>query len=240
MREYMKIILAFLLIHILTLQAFGDTPDDSVKVDLRIEHADKSELQIKPKISKPFFCALKTNMLYDAVLVPNIGAEFYLSRNLSIYGEWMYAWWNSDRRHKYWQTYGGDIELRWWFGSKADAKPLTGHHLGIYGGAGVFDFELGGTGYMGGKPRGTLWDRCIIISGIEYGYSLPVGRRLNIDFSIGIGYLSGKYIKYFPFDNDYYREKEYNLHFIGPTKAEISLVWLIGRGNVNRKKGGDV
>ena len=92
---------------------------------------------------------------------------------------------------------------------------------------------------MGGKPGGTLWDRCLVNSGIEYGYSLPIGKHLNIDFSIGVGYLTGKYIKYFPFDNDYYSKSEYNMRFLGPTKAEISLVWLIDKGNINNRKGGE-
>lgn len=182
---------------------------------------------------------LRTNMLYDIAAVPNIGAEFYLGKNFSILANWMYGWWSSNHRHRYWQIYGGDLAARWWFGSKAGAKPLTGHHLGVYGGALIFDFELGGTGYMGGKPGGTLWDRCIVNTGIEYGYSLPVSSRLNIDFSIGFGCLMGNYIKYFPFDNDYYLEKEYKMRFFGPTKAEISLVWLLGRGNSNNRKGGE-
>lgn len=193
---------------------------------------------IAPIAPKNFYMAVKTNMLFDAMLVPNLSAEFYLGKNISIYGEWMYAWWKNNRRHRYWQTYGGDIGLRWWFGKKAHSKPLTGHHLGIFVGAYIFDFEWGNTGYLGGKPGGTLWDRCLIDSGIEYGYSLPIGKRINIDFSIGFGYLSGHYIKYYPFDNDYYREKEYKMRYFGPTKAEITLVWLIGRGNTNKKKGG--
>lgn len=90
---------------------------------------------------------------------------------------------------------------------------------------------------MGGKPGGALWDRCLVNSGIEYGYSLPVSTHFNIDFSIGLGYLGGNYIKYYPFDNDYYSEKEYKMRYFGPTKAEISLIWLIGRGNVNTKSG---
>lgn len=151
----------------------------------------------------------------------------------------MYAWWDNNNLHRYWRIYGGDLGLRWWFGKKAHKKPLTGHHLGVYGGLLTFDFETGDTGYLGGKPGGTLWDRGIIYSGIEYGYSLPVAKRLNIDFSIGIGYMRGHYIKYYPFDNDYYFDKEYNMHYFGPTKAEISLVWLIGRGNTNRRKGGE-
>lgn len=186
-----------------------------------------------------FHMAVKTNMLYDAALVPNLGAEFYLGKNMSVFGEWMYAWWDNDGRHDYWRTYGGDLGIRWWFGSKAHDKPLTGHHIGIYGGILTFDFELGETGYMGGKPGGSLWDRYMVNAGIEYGYSLPVAKRLNIDFLIGLGYLGGNYIKYFPFDNDYYSEKEYSMRFFGPTKAEVSLVWLLGRGNTNYRKGGD-
>ena len=117
---------------------------------------------------------------------------------------------------------------------------MSGHHVGIYCGLLTFDIEFGNHGYMGGKPGGTLWDRCLINSGIEYGYSLPVANRLNIDFSIGLGYLGGNYIKYFPFDNDYYREKEIKMRYFGPTKAEISLVWLLGRGNTNKRKGGSL
>lgn len=191
------------------------------------------------RTQKPFYMGVKTNMLFDAALIPNIGAEFYLGKNLSIYGEWMYAWWDNNARHRYWRTYGGDIGLRWWFGRKAHSKPLTGHHLGVYGGILTFDVENGDTGYLGGKPGGTLWDRWLVNTGIEYGYSLPVGKRINIDFSIGLGYMGGNYIKYFPFDNDYYFDKEYSMHFFGPTKAEISLVWLIGRGNTKGRKGGD-
>lgn len=150
----------------------------------------------------------------------------------------MYAWWDKNARHRFWCTYGGNLGARWWLGRNSESNPFTGHHIGIYAGVLIFDFELGGTGYMGGKPGATLWERFLVNSGIEYGYSLPIGRRLNIDFSIGLGYLGGNYIKYFPFDNDYYRDKEYKLRFFGPTKAEISLVWLLGQGNSSKRKGG--
>lgn len=40
---------------------------------------------------KPFYMSLKTNLLYDVALVPNIGAEFYLGRGWSLGGNWMYA-----------------------------------------------------------------------------------------------------------------------------------------------------
>lgn len=187
------------------------------------------------KQAKPFYMAVKTNMLYDAALLPNIGAEFYVGKNWSVFGDWMYGWWDKDRTHFYWRAYGGTVGVRRWFGRAADLKPLTGHHLGLFAGAVTFDFELGGRGYMGGVPKGTIADRALIITGVEYGYSLPVTPRLNIDFTIGVGYLGGKVIKYSPYENFYRWESTNRMNWVGPTKAEIALVWLIGRGNINRK-----
>ena len=73
---------------------------------------------------------------------------------------------------------------------------------------------------------------------MEYGYSLPVANRLNIDFTLGVGYWGGKYYEYTPLDGHYVWKATKNRHWFGPTKAEISLVWLLGRGNSNNKKGG--
>ena len=191
-----------------------------------------------PLPKKPFYMDIRTNMLYDALLVPNLGAEFYLGKNWSVVGNWKYGWWKKDRRQWYWRIYGGDIAIRKWFGKAAQKKPLTGHHLGVYGQIFTYDFEVGGRGYMGGVPGGTLWDKMNYIAGLEYGYSLPIRSRLNIDFSIGVGYWGGIYYEYLPMDNCYVWQATKQRHWFGPTKAEISLVWLIGRCNYNKEKGG--
>ena len=191
-----------------------------------------------PRTRRPFYMAVKTNMLYDAIAVPNIGAEFYAGRNWSVGANWMYAWWNSNRQHNYWRIYGGDLSVRKYFGRRAAEKPLTGHHLGLCGQLFTYDFETGGRGYMGGKPGSTLWDKMNYAASLEYGYSLPVGRRLNLDFSIGVGYWGGEYQKYLPKESHYVWTETRQRHWFGPTKAEISLVWLLGRGNYNAKKGG--
>lgn len=187
-----------------------------------------------PKPCRPFYMGLKTNLLYDALALPNIGAEFYVGKNWSVVANWTYGWWDTDRKHRYWRAYGGDLAVRRWFGKQANNKPLTGHHLGVYGGVVTYDFEFGGKGYMGGRPHGTLWDRCNYFAGVEYGYSLPIAHRLNLDFTLGIGYMGGEYLKYVPKDGRYIWQSTHKLHWFGPTKAEISLVWLIGCGNYNK------
>ena len=187
---------------------------------------------------RPFYMGVKTNLLYDALAVPNIGVEFYLGRNWSLAANWMYAWWKTDTRHRYWRVYGGDIAVRKWFGRAAAEKPLQGHHLGLYAQVLTYDFEWGGRGQMAGEPGGDIFDRASYAFGVEYGYSLPVARRLNIDFSLGVGYLEGTYYEYVPEDGCYVWQSTHERHWLGPTKAEISLVWLIGHGNTNKRKGG--
>ncbi|MGM9872153.1 MAG: DUF3575 domain-containing protein, partial [Muribaculaceae bacterium] len=76
-------------------------------------------------------------------------------------------------------------------------------------------------------------------AGIEYGFALPIARRLNIDFTIGLGYLGGEYREYIPIDNCYVWQATKYRHWWGPTKVEISLMWLIGRDNYNKAKGGE-
>ena len=125
-------------------------PADTTAV---VEKAD-TIVAVSPETSKPFYMALKTNMLYDVLAVPNIGVEFYLGKNWSISGNWMYGWWKKNSSHRYWRIYGGDLAVRYWLGKKANEKPLTGHHIGIYGQAFTYDFEWGGKGYMGGAPGG--------------------------------------------------------------------------------------
>lgn len=206
------------------ISSWAGTSDDSVPVT--------------DDIRRPFYMSLRTNMLADVLAVPDIGAEFYVGRDISVSAHWMYAWWSNDRRHRYWRMYGGDITARYWFGRAAKAKPLTGHHAGVYAGAATFDVEWGGMAYMGGRPGHNMFDRCMLNVGLEYGYSLPVSERLNIDFTVGAGYFGGIVEKFRPVDDFYLWHSTVRKTWIGPTKAEISLVFLLGHGNRNPVKGG--
>ncbi len=188
------------------------------------------------KQCRPFYMGLKTNLLYDAAALPSIGAEFYLGKNWSITADWTYGWWSRNSTHHYWRAYGGYVGVRKWFGKAAHRKPLTGHHAGLYAGVMTFDFELGGKGYMGGLPHGTIFDRCLYTAGVEYGYALPIARRLNLDFSIGFGVVHGKIIKYHPDGDCYHYDSTHKITSFIPTKLEVSLVWLIGCDNYNRRK----
>lgn len=176
----------------------------------------------------PIYMSLQSNLLYDVAVTPNAGAEIYLGKNLSLDANWSYAWWRLDDKHYYWRTYGGDLALRWWLGKAAHIKPLTGHHLGAYGQMITYDFEFG--------KSGVLADRWSWAVGLEYGYSLPIAERLNLDFTLGMGYHWGEFSEYKPIDGHYVWQATKHRQYMGPTKFEVSLVWLIGCDNYNKGK----
>ena len=166
-------------------------------------------------------------MLYDAALVPNIGLEFHLGSRWAVGANVNYAWWAVNKKHLYWRIYGGELTARKYFGRKRDGYPLSGHHIGVYGQVASYDFELGARGFMSNFSYG---------AGVDYGYSFPIAKSLNLDLSIGFGYIGGKYKVYEPIDECYVWKENRLRNYIGPSKAEISLVWLIGKNK--SKKGG--
>ena len=185
-----------------------------------------SESQAPPVAS---YFALKSNLLYDALLVPNLSLEASIGSGWTLGAGGMFAWWSKDAKHRYWRIYGGDLEIRKYFGTLAKSKPLQGHHLGIYGDFLTYDFEFGAKGYQ---------SKATYAAGIKYGYSHPIANRLNLDFALGIGYLHSNYKTYVPRDGCYVYQETKKRKWLGPTQAEISLVWLLGKGNTNKKKGG--
>ena len=185
-----------------------------------------SESQAPPVAS---YFALKSNLLYDALLVPNLSLEASIGSGWTLGAGGMLAWWSKDAKHRYWRIYGGDLEIRKYFGTLSKSKPLQGHHLGIYGDFLTYDFEFGAKGYQ---------SKATYAAGIKYGYSQPIANRLNLDFALGIGYLHSNYKTYVPRDGCYVYQETKKQKWLGPTQAEISLVWLLGKGNTNNKKGG--
>ena len=103
--------------------------------------------------------------------------------------------------------------------------PYNGHHFGVYFQMATYDFEFGDKGYQCKDL-----DKSIGL-GLSYGYSMPLSRHFNIDFTVGIGYFTSKYTEYEP-TKDWYHPTGYKkLNWFGPTKLEVSLVWNLNRKN---------
>lgn len=192
--------------------------------------------QMAPAPFRPLM-GIRTNLLYDAVLVPNLGIEMALGDHWSLATNWAWAWWSKNDAHRYWRIFGGELNVRRWFGSD---RPLTGHHVGLYGEALTYDVMLNSRrGYLGGRPGCNLLSHPAWNTGLEYGFSRPLTRHLNLDFTLGAGYFTSTYYEYTPIDIHNVWQRTKKKQWVGPGKAEISLVWMLGRRGEGPQKGGE-
>ena len=179
-------------------------------------------------VRRPLF-ALKTNLLFDALTALNVELEVPIGKRWSVMGEWMFPWWLSKDNSRALEILNGSIEGRYWFSKMLDAPAMTGWFGGAYVSGGLYDLRNNGKGYQG---------EIYYAAGLSTGYAHKLNKKgsLRMEYSLGLGLLNTEY--------RYYEGKENNqiliwqndgrLIWIGPTKAKISLVWMIH----GKKKGG--
>lgn len=173
----------------------------------------------KPAPSQKTVLALKNNLLYDLALAPNIEVELPIGQRWSLNIEYKCPWWSNGQHSFCYQLLSGGIETRCWLGNRRVRSRLTGHFWGVYAEGGVYDFQFK-------EEKGFRGDY-YAAAGFTYGYTHQIARHLAMEFSIGIGYLDTEYRKYTTYKNDLIWTSSGKYHFIGPTKAKVSLVWLI-------------
>ena len=166
--------------------------------------------------------ALKTNLIYDVLLAPDLEVEYRINDRWSVAIEGTMAWWHNNGKHKYYQLAVISPEVRYWFKTK---KPWHGHYIGLFGGQGWYDLENGGRGYRGEGQMAAL----------SYGYMFPVAKHLSFDAEIGLGYMHTRFQEYLPIDGHYVYQQTSKINYFGPLKLKFSLVW---RFWPDKRKGG--
>lgn len=170
--------------------------------------------------AKPYHVAVRTNVLYDALLLPTLGVEWRLNENVGIRLDGSLAWWggNHGKVQKMWLV---NPEVRWYL---LHEKRFYVGASGTYGEYNIYKYPLGSilskdTGY-----QGKLWN-----AGLTVGYQLPLSRCFSIDFNLGLGYTRSEYDSFGMTDGvRVYKERNRTKNLWGPTQAGISLVWTIG------------
>lgn len=168
-----------------------------------------------------FSFAVKTNLLADLVTAVNLGVEVPLGENFSVNAHFTFPWWTAGPYgNKYaLQLLDAEGELRWWF-AKGEER-FEGHYLALQGSGGKFDLQWG---------RDIGCYQCYNWGvGLSYGYAMSLGKHLNMEFALTLGYLAIDYQHYVPSpdwsvllrDN----AKAGVLHYFGPTGLKISLVY---------------
>ena len=186
--------------------------------------------------------ALKTNLLYDAATLLNYSVEVPFSEKFSALIYHQFPWWTwGEANNEYCIRFlSVGAEARWWFkpkprpqlGDRKKRDRLMGSFIGLYGESGKWDFQWGRDVIC---YQGEHWS-----CGLTYGYAMPVGKRLNFEFSLSAGYASIAHRKFFPSEDYEILWEEPSLHgrwhYFGPTKAQISLVIPI-TAKINKKGG---
>ena len=168
----------------------------------------------------PYTFAVRTNLLYDAFLLPTLGVEWRINRNIGIKLDGSLSWWggNSDKVQKMWLV---NPEVRWYL--LADKRFYVGAS-GSYGEYNIYKYMLGkmladDTGY-----QGKLWN-----AGVTVGYQLCLSRNFSVDFNLGLGYTRSEYDSFAMTDGvRINKDRDKSKNFWGPMQAGISLVWTIG------------
>lgn len=166
--------------------------------------------------------AIKTNLLYDALLSPSIEAEYHFAPHWSVNAEYSVAWWSNKPKHQYYQLMQLSPEIRFWLDPD---KMWQGHYFGAFVGAGYYDLENGADGYKGE----------FMMTGLSYGYIFPIGKKLSMEAGLGLGWLYTRYEEYIPYEGHYVYMQTSRLNYFGPVKAKLALVWHIG----NKKDKGE-
>ena len=158
--------------------------------------------------------ALKTNLLYDAILMPDLEIEYRIDDRWSVAVDGSVAWWKKDAKHKYYQIATIVPEGRYWFRTQ---KPWHGHYVGLFAGGSWYDLENGARGYKGE----------FFMTGLSYGYMFPIGRALSLEAGIGLGFLHTTYEEYLPIDGHYVYQQTSRTNWIGPVRLKLALAWRL-------------
>ena len=76
-------------------------------------------------------------------------------------------------------------------------------------------------------------------AGFSYGYAHKLSRHLHLEFNIGIGLLRTDYRHYHARNNYQTLQWQENGRYtwFGPTKAKVSLIWLLARKQKTQEGG---
>lgn len=167
---------------------------------------------------------VKSNLLYDATGTINLGAEVALSPKLSLdisgnLNPWTYnKRTNTKLKHILVQP-----ELRYWL-----CETFAGHFFGVHAhwanyNAGALDLPFGLTekNLKHYRYRGNLYG-----AGVSYGYQWLFKKRWAVEATVGVGYAYLNHHK-FKCENCGTLLGKEKVHYVGPTKAAISLIYFI-------------
>lgn len=167
--------------------------------------------------------ALKTNLVSDALLSPNLAVEVGLAPKWTLNVAGQFNLWSVDG-HK-WRHWLAQPEARYWF-----CRRFQGHFLGLHaiGGefnAGNVDFPVKFFGSDFHKLKDRRYEGWGIGAGIGYGYDWILSRHWNLEAEIGIGWIHARFDEY-PCAVCGTKLGSGHHNYFGPTKVAVNLEYV--------------
>lgn len=168
---------------------------------------------------------LKTNMLYDAALSPNLAFELKTAPKWSFDFSVSYTPWELNDGKK-WKHLLFQPEARYWLCEATGGHFVAAHLLG-----GIYNMGQWGHGFkfLNNNLRPLADHRYqgwFAGAGIAYGYSWLLSRHWNIEAEIGFGWAYTRYDVYECKGCGRKTETDRVHNYVGPTKAALNLVYV--------------
>lgn len=184
--------------------------DNNIAIAKQETVADKEPQQETPIVIEPVNqpiprFTIRTNALYLAALIPDLGIEVALRDNASVILHGAYADWNWNKHERQLYFWKINPEVRHYFGLGKNFYAGAEYHMGKY------NIRLNDSGYKGSFIGG----------GLTTGYVWRLNTNLSLDFNIGLGYTHLDYDKRVL--GIFAHSKTKNVW--GPSQAGIVLNW---------------
>lgn len=176
-------------------------------------------------VAKSQDLAIKSNILSDALLNPNLGIEIGLAPRWSAEVSGELNLWNLSHGRK-WKHWVVQPELRYW-----GCDRFSGHFFGVHLLGGQYNmggidlpFSFLGTDFR--KVRDTRYQGWFAGAGVAYGYTWIVSRHWSVEAEVGAGWTYTRYDSYPCAVCGTKIESGKSHNYIGITKTALNLIYV--------------
>lgn len=165
---------------------------------------------------------VKNNLLYDALLTPNLSLEIGLGRKTTFDLQVGLNPFKENADDKKFKHILVQPEFRYWFCERFNGWFLGVHALGGRYNVGNYKMPLG----LFKEVRDARYEGWFVGAGAGIGYQWVLSRRWSVEAEVGAGYVYADYDKY-RCGQCGTRLKSGTGDYFGVTKAALSLVYVI-------------
>lgn len=173
---------------------------------------------------------VKTNLLTDATLSPNLGVELGVAKHWTVELDYQINAWTPFHNKKgdiSWKHWMVMPEGRWWYCEKFQGSFVAMHLLGGQFNVGNIHNHMNFLGQKLEDLTNYRFQGWYAGVGVGYGYAWSLAKHWNLEFEVALGYAYMWYDRYeacVPCDDNPLLHQHHN--YFGLTKVALSLEYL--------------